>query len=113
MKATSTLFSEILLRTMSKETFSPSRSTPICTCVLRGPRIRRTIESCGMPTPAIGMSLTFTIRSPESTPTLSAGPPAITLLTTAVSSGTENWMPIPKNSPISDSSALWRSLGER
>ena len=67
----------------------------------------------GSPTPATFRPSTDMIRSPESRPALSEGPPAITLMTIAVSSGTLNVIPIPSKLPSSSALASSRLLGGR
>ena len=82
---------------------SAARLTPNITRVPRLPRIRRTMESCGIFCPATTLPSIFTMRSPGRTPASDEGPLGITLSTVIVSVEALKTMPMPSNSPSNDS----------
>ena len=104
MKAASTEWVGIFPRVISKGMVSSPRCTVTVTWVPALPFILRTMLSCGNCTPAITVVSTLMSLSPGWSPIFSDGPPGITSITTAVSLGTLNCMPIPSKLPARSSS---------
>ena len=101
----SMVFTGILSRTTVKWSFSaiPRLAMVSFTFVPLGPLSLLIISSRLIFTPAIAVSFTAIMRSPDMMPTFSEGPFATVCITSNVSSCMLNCMPTPSNEPLSDS----------